>query len=406
MLQPRSLTRYLHAIFSKANVTDSIYDSHKQGLVDILKCAPTKAAVAAALASWSSIDFEAEVMKRNLCAVAVRSFEEADRHPHARQTVNNESVYVRKIGDAPRRILSGTEFARALDGIRVLDLTRVLAGPVCGRTLAAHGADTLLVTSPNLPSLPLLDMDTSRGKRTTQLDLRDPKDKETLQSLVKDADVFLQAYRPGGLQGLGFGPEEVAKARPGIVYGTLSAYGFSGALKDAKGFDSLLQAIGGMNVAEAQAYKDYVLANGGNVNDFPPHRSLPMQALDHATGYLLAFGIISALCRTITEGGSYEVHVSLGATLHWVRSLGYLSPEEAYKNGEPLPPRGVPLDTEVAGFSTKIEQAVPDAGVQSGPVYHNITAIRHAAVMSKTKVCIGEAPMRLDAHLPVWLKRP
>lgn len=105
---------------------------------------------------------------------------------------------------------------------------------------AAHGADTLLVTSPNLPSLPLLDMDTSRGKRTTQLNLRDPKDKETLQSLVKDADVFLQAYRPGGLQGLGFGPEEVAKARPGIVYGTLSAYGFSGALKDAKGVRPLL----------------------------------------------------------------------------------------------------------------------------------------------------------------------
>lgn len=106
------------------------------------------------------------------------------------------------------------------------------------------------------------------------------------------------------------------------------------------------------------------------------------------------------------EGGSYEVHVSLGATLHWVRSLGYLSPEEAFKNGEPLPPRGVPLDTEVAGFSTKIEQAVPDAGVQPGAVYHNITAIRHAAVMSKTKVRVGEAPMRLDAHLPVWLKRP
>jgi crotonobetainyl-CoA:carnitine CoA-transferase CaiB-like acyl-CoA transferase len=101
--------------------------------------------------------------------------------------------------------------------------------------VTAYGADVLLVTAPNLPNLPLLDIETSRGKRTTQLDLTLPSDRETLTSLAKDSDVFLQAYRPGGIRAKGFGPEELAKARPGIVYAGLSAYGWEGPWKDRRG---------------------------------------------------------------------------------------------------------------------------------------------------------------------------
>lgn len=101
--------------------------------------------------------------------------------------------------------------------------------------MEAHGADVLWITSPKLPALPNLDVDTSRGKRTTQLDVNDPVDHQKLARLVKDADVFLQAYRPGGLAGKGFGVDEVIQARPGIVYASLTAYGWDGPWKTRRG---------------------------------------------------------------------------------------------------------------------------------------------------------------------------
>jgi crotonobetainyl-CoA:carnitine CoA-transferase CaiB-like acyl-CoA transferase len=186
-----------------------------------------------------------------MCATAFRSFEEWDKHPQGIASANSPPVALIKIGEAPKRAVHGP-YQQPLEGIRVLDLTRVLAGPVCGRTLAgrsnsqawndvfdnstsAHSADVLLVTSPDLPDLPLLDIETSRGKRTTQLDLNLPSDHEILTSLAQDTDVFLQAYRPGGLREKGFGPEHLAKARPGIVYAGLTAYGWEGPWKDRRG---------------------------------------------------------------------------------------------------------------------------------------------------------------------------
>jgi len=183
-----------------------------------------------------------------------------DATPHGIFQTNINPVFIIKIGDAPKRVLSDPGDIRyALEGIRVLDLTRVLAGPVCGRTLAgklydlgapahmltptcaalhlappAHGADVLLVTSPHLPSLPYLDVETSRGKRTTQLDLNAPADAEKLRTLVRDADVFVQSYRPGGLAGRGFGPEVCAAMRPGIVHASLAAFSPGGPWQDVK----------------------------------------------------------------------------------------------------------------------------------------------------------------------------
>lgn len=179
----------------------------------------------------------------------------------------------------------------------------------------AHGADVLLITSPKLPALPFLDTDTSRGKRTTQLDLTEQQGRDVLSSLVKDADVFLQAYRPGGLADKGFGVEDVVRARPGVVYASLTAYGWEGPWSDRRGvggihegvesqltinilqFDSLVQTATGFNVAEAEAFATYK----GNKSEHPlPPKPLPMQALDHAAGYLLATGIQAAIAKTIT----------------------------------------------------------------------------------------------------------
>ncbi|KZT00500.1 CoA-transferase family III [Laetiporus sulphureus 93-53] len=373
------------------------FPHHRRGILDILQCEPTNQAVAEALLKWNAVEFETEASSRKMVATALRSFDEWDRHPQGKALANTPPVQLIKIADAPKREAHGS-YTRPLEGIRVLDLTRVLAGPVCGRTLAAHGADVLLITSPRLPALPFLDADTSRGKRTTQLDLTASQDRATLASLVADADVFLQAYRPRGLQEKGFGPEDVAQARPGIVYASLTAYGWEGPWKDRRGFDSLVQTATGFNVAEGDAFATYT---GGT--ELPTPKVLPMQALDHAAGYLLAFGINAALCKTLTEGGSWEVRVSLAAMGHWIRSLGRLDPETAFGRGLPFPRSMVPQDPEIAALATELVQSDGDTGKLED--LKTMQAISHAAILSKTPVQEGRAPLRLNAHVPQWLPR-
>ena len=190
------------------------------------------------------------------------------------------------------------------------DLTRVIAGPICGRTLAAHGADVLRVHPPHLPELPVLAMDGGRGKRCAHVDLRDAGDRQSFGALIEGADVFVQGFRPGGVAALGYGPEAVAERRPGIVYVTLSAWGDTGPWADRHGFDSLVQTATGI-VAEGSVAK--------RVEEPAP---LPCQALDHSTGYLAAFGAMAALARRATEGGSWLVRVSLAATGRWLDGLG------------------------------------------------------------------------------------
>ncbi|KAF7365441.1 hypothetical protein MVEN_00417100 [Mycena venus] len=371
------------------------FPHHRRGILSILNvpdsAETSRDSVKSALSKWKAKEFETEAAGKGMCATALRSFAEWGQHPHAKELEGVPPVQIIKIGDAPKREVCG-DFFHPLDGIRVLDLSRVLAGPVAGRTLAARGADVLLVTSPHLPSLPLVDIETSRGKRTTQLDLTLPADHEKLKDLASTADVFLQAYRPGGLEAKGFGSRELATLRPGIVTANLTAWGWQGPWKDRRGFDSLVQTATGFNVAEAEVYAKFT----GDEGTLQP-RPLPMQALDHAAGYLLAFGINTALCKTITEGGSWEVRVSLAAVGQWIRSLGQLSPEEAFGSvAKPFPPRSLPLHPEIAGLSIPWRS---NAG-------REMTALRHAAVLSRTPVREGknsQAPMSLNAHSAEWL---
>ncbi|KDQ62162.1 hypothetical protein JAAARDRAFT_121978 [Jaapia argillacea MUCL 33604] len=376
--------------------THTNFPHHRQGILEILNCKPTREAVAAALLTWDAVEFETVAASRHMCASALRSFEQWDQHEQGKSLRDTPPVCISKVGDARKREVKA-DAAYPLDGIRVLDLTRVLAGPVCGRTLAAYGADVLWITSPNLPSLPLLDAETSRGKRTTQLDLELPADIRTLESLVEDADVFLQAYRPGGLSEKGFGVKDVVNMRPGIVYASLTAYGWEGPWKDRRGFDSLVQTATGVNATEGEAFAKH---SGGTT---PSPRALPMQALDHAAGYLLAFGINAALCKTVTEGGSWGVRVSLAAVGQWIRSLGLLDPEIAFGQGNPFPPRTIPPDAEISTHSIEIDQIprTDDDGVAQNS-RSKMTVIRHAGILSKTPVREGEAPVVLNAHSPTW----
>jgi crotonobetainyl-CoA:carnitine CoA-transferase CaiB-like acyl-CoA transferase len=195
--------------------------------------------------------------------------------------------------------------------VRVLDLSRVLAGPIAARFLGAHGADVLRVSGPHLPALPDVDRETGFGKRSCYLDLRMEADRATLRGLIAEADVFLQAYRPGALAALGFAPSDLAAIRPGLVVVHLSAYGNAGPWREHRGFDSLVQMASGIVAAETEA--------AGH----PPRPvSLPAQALDHVTGYLAALGAIEGLRRRHTRGGSTLVEVSLARTGRWLQEMG------------------------------------------------------------------------------------
>ena len=240
---------------------------------------------------------------------------------------------------------------------------------MCGRTLAVHGADVLLITAAHLPALQPLVIDTGRGKLSAQLDLRDQGARATLTGLLKQADIFVQGYRPGAIAGFGFGPQEAARLRPGIVCVSLCAYGHEGPWSPRRGFDSLVQNANGLNVAEAEA---------AGVEQPKP---LPGQALDHGTGYLMAFGAMTALARRATEGGSWHVRISLAQTGHWLRQLGRI-------DGLACPDPGF--------------DAVRDRLEESDSGFGRLIAVRHPAVMAETPPRWARPSVPLGTHAPAW----
>jgi crotonobetainyl-CoA:carnitine CoA-transferase CaiB-like acyl-CoA transferase len=340
------------------------FPHHREGVLGLLGCAGERTAVQAALANWRAFDVEQAAAEAGFCVTALRSFPEWDAHPQGIAVAGLPLVEIVQIADAPAVPLSPAD--RPLGAIRVLDLTRIIAGPVAGRTLAVHGADVLVITSPRLPAVPALVIDTGRGKLSAHLDLDLAPDRGRLARLVAEADVVLQAYRPGALAARGFGPEGCARLRPGIVYASLSAYGRAGPWCARRGFDSLVQTASGFNHAEAEA--------AGSKAPKP----LPAQALDHASGYLLAFGIMAALRRRAIIGGSWEVRVSLARTGFWLRGLGridgFCCPEPCFADL---------LETTSSGFGA-------------------LTAVRHAARMSETPPRWSRPSVPLGTDPPAW----
>ena len=340
------------------------FPHHRDGVLHLLDCAPDKKAVAAALLNWPAEQFETAATAAGMCVAAMRSFAQWDAHPHA-AAVAAVPFTIERIADAPPTPFP-TSPSRPLDGLRVLELTRVIAGPVAGRTLAVHGADVLHITGPGVPNLPRLITDTGRGKRAAMIDLRTPDGVATLRHLAAGADVFLQSYRQGAIAARGFDAANLAALRPGIVVADLSAYGATGPWGGKRGFDSLVQTATGFNHAEATA--------AGLEGPKP----LPCQALDHGSGYLLAFATMAALLRRATEGGSWKDTVSLAATGHWLRRLGRL-------------PTGL-------ATPDMTRESVADLLETTGPV----TAIRHAAQLSATPAHWPRPAATLGSSPPVW----
>jgi crotonobetainyl-CoA:carnitine CoA-transferase CaiB-like acyl-CoA transferase len=286
---------------------------HRDGALRLMGLDPaaaTRARAESAMQSWRALDFESAAAQRGLVATALRSFAEWDATAQGIAVAAQPLMTIERIGEAPPRPLTPLAAGdRPLTGVRVLDLTRILAGPVGGRALAAFGADVMLVNSPHLPNIAAI-ADTSRGKRSVLIDLGTTDGSDTLWRLVDEAHVFSQGYRPGGLAARGFSAAALAARRPGIVVVSLSAYGTRGPWAGRRGFDSLAQTAMGFNHAEGEA-----------AGDGKP-RALPMQMLDMASGFLMAFGAAAALWRQQCEGGSWHVQVSLAQTGHWLRSLG------------------------------------------------------------------------------------
>ena len=257
-------------------------------------------AVAAAVAKWDAQALEDALAEARTCGAMVRTREEWADHEQGRAIGTLARVEIEKIGESEPEPVGGT--ARPLDGIRVLDLTRILAGPTNGRTLAEHGADVLLVNSPNLDNVLPFVIDTSHGKRSTFLDLDSPDDHARLLALASSADVFAQGYRGGALQRRGLGPDELAARRPGIVYVSMSCYGDVGPWRERPGWEQLAQTVTGIAAVQG--------ASGAPV-------LIPAAACDYTTGYLAALGTMAALWRRSHEGGSYHVRASLCQTGMW-----------------------------------------------------------------------------------------
>jgi crotonobetainyl-CoA:carnitine CoA-transferase CaiB-like acyl-CoA transferase len=285
------------------------YPAHRAATLRALALPPDadRAAVGGAVAQRSAKGVEEAVVAAGAAAAALRTREEWQAHPQSAVIARRPLVEV-ALGPAaarPRAERSRVR-ARAGDRPRVLDLTRVIAGPTATKVLAAVGADVLRLDAPGFVEVPALAADTSAGKRCARLDLRDAR----LEALVAAADVLVCGLRPDALARLGWTPERLAGVNPRLVVAELSAYGDTGPWAGRRGFDSLVQTVNGM-AAESM------------------HRArgrapvpLPAQALDHASGWLLAAGVLHALALRRDDGRGRRVAVVLARTGQWLDDLG------------------------------------------------------------------------------------
>jgi crotonobetainyl-CoA:carnitine CoA-transferase CaiB-like acyl-CoA transferase len=286
------------------------FPNHRAAALKVLGVPEDRQAVARAVAGWDALELEEAIIAARGAGGMVRSRQEWAEHPQSAAVAALPLIEIVRIGDAPREDLPPGN--RPLSGIRVLDLTRVLAGPTCARTLAEHGADVLKITAPHLPNLGYQEFDTGHGKLSAHLDLRQERDAAVLQELVRGADVFSQGYRPGSLGSRGFSPGSLAAARPGIVYVTLSAFGHTGPWAERRGFDTVVQTVSGITTRQAEAVPGKA----------PGPQFYPVSAIDYCTGYLMAFGAMVALARRAQDGGSWLVRISLAQTGKWLVDRG------------------------------------------------------------------------------------
>ncbi|TNF22776.1 MAG: acyl-CoA transferase [Rhodobacteraceae bacterium] len=286
---------------------------HRAAALAVLGCAGDRDAVAEAVRGWSAEALETAIVAARGCAAALRSAEDWQAHPQGRAVAAEPLVRWHEAPDCAPAPPPGPP-ERVLTGLRVLDLTRVLAGPVASRFLAGYGADVLRIDPPHWTE-PAAEAEVNLGKHCAGLDLRDAQDRARFEHLLDSADVLLHGYRPGALEGLGYGAGARRTRNPGLIDVSLSAYGRSGPWATRRGFDSLVQMSCG------------IAAEGARIAGQDSPLPLPVQALDHGTGYLLAATVLRGLARR-AQGRTTSAELSLARSARCLMSApGTLTPE-------------------------------------------------------------------------------
>jgi crotonobetainyl-CoA:carnitine CoA-transferase CaiB-like acyl-CoA transferase len=341
------------------------FQNHRDAAMRVLGAGHDRARAEEASRGWAGEALEDAIHAAGGCAGFVRSQERWSGHAQALAVAGQPLLEIERIGDAPAQPLKGS---RPLGGVRVLDLTRVLAGPTCAKSLAEHGADVLKISAGHLPDSGMTDLDTGLGKRSARIDLRNEHEVSLLRNLVRQADVFVQSYRPGALAARGFSPADLASLRPGIVVASLSAWGPTGPWRERRGFDSIVQAVSG--IAHASG-------------DGATPRLLPVSAIDYVSGYLMAFGVCVALARRAQLGGSWLVRVALARVGKWIVDRGQAS---SY--------RGLPDELPEAELNSLMaEMDAPDG---------RIRYLKPVLGLSETPPYFARPPVPLGYHRPEW----
>jgi crotonobetainyl-CoA:carnitine CoA-transferase CaiB-like acyl-CoA transferase len=325
-------------------------------------------AVAAAVARRDGLELEQALAAAGMCGALVRTPLQWRTHPQGRAIAHTVPIAIERLGAAPPTPLPPAG-ERPLGGVRVLEATRILAGPSVGKLLAEHGAEVMLVSCSRLPNPRTCVLDTGVGKLATELDLDTATGVAALRALVVQADVFVQSYRAGALERRGLGPRELAALRPGLVYVTVNTYGDGGPWRRRPGWEPLAEAATGISLAEGGA---------------GPPRVLPAAACDYTTGYLGALAVIAALERRAREGGSHLVRASLCQTGMWIEALG--------AHCDPAAASGLP--------------DLADRMLTADTIFGRLTHLAPVARLSATPGRWSRPVVPPGTHPPAWPSQP
>jgi hypothetical protein len=304
---------------------------HKAAALRVLQCADDRAAVAEEVATWSGEALETAIVEQKGCAAVMHSLGEWQAHPQGKSVAAEPLIAWSSSEAAFPASTWRPNQQQPMAGLKVLDLTRILAGPIATRSLAGYGAEVLRLDPPGWDE-PSVAPEVTLGKRCARLDLKSPTGRATFERLLAEADVLVHGYRPDALSRLGYGEAERRRINPRLIDVSLNAYGWSGPWAGRRGFDSLVQMSSGIA---------HYGMEGAQSNRPKP---LPVQALDHATGYLMAAAVIRALLWRVTDHRASVARLSLARVAHSLVELPR------------VPMAAKDLQTRHDDFSSEIEE--------------------------------------------------
>jgi crotonobetainyl-CoA:carnitine CoA-transferase CaiB-like acyl-CoA transferase len=342
-------------------------------MLDLLDCANTDAACREAFMLWNASELEEKIARHNLCGAVHRTCQEWRKHPQGMALMESPVITIEKISDSAPEPFAPAQ--RPLSGVRVLDHTHIIAGPMVSNALAEQGADVLHVACHKHERVSIAWIDTGFGKLSCYLDLDEPRDMARYNDLVKDGDVVVEGYAPGVMDRRGFSARRLAQLRPGLIYLSECTYGHTGPWALRKGFENIAQAATGVSIDHG--------------SEDSPIMCPALFMNDYGTGYLGALGVLAALIRRAKEGGSYHVRVSLCRTAMYFQDLGE-----------------VPMDERRAKLTGRLQEGIVSSILPAAA----INEINNSAVLIQTQTGLGTithmAPVIQYSKTKAYWERP